>query len=128
MKILDKTRATADKIDYGVLTFRATKSDRKQLSDIIDKQQGFENKEPNFAHYVYKNRAGLDHVVLWTYFDLGNMREELLFVTDYNYDLSRDVRIVDGVVVDDGNNSNNFEDDNGNTDGDTLETIDDIEF
>ena len=99
MKILGKARSTADKIDYGVLTFRATPADIKNLSDVIMSMPGFGNKEPDFAHWVYKNRAGRDHVVVWTQMDLGNMREIPLFVTDYNYTLVSDVPRIRGEVV-----------------------------
>ena len=94
------TRSTADKIDYGILTFRATPSDLKNLEDVITSVGGFEQREPNFAHWVYKNRAGLDHIVIWTQMDLGSMREIPLFITDYNYNLVTDVKRITGVVVD----------------------------
>lgn len=81
--------ATADKIDHGVLTFKATKQDKDNLKHIL--QRGFTGKEPNFSHWVYKNRSGIDHVIIWTYMDLGTMREEALFVTDYDYNLIDDL-------------------------------------
>lgn len=77
--------STADKIDHGVLTFKVNKQDKENIKHILKK--GFENKEPNFAHWVYKNRAGLDHIIVWSQFDLGNMREEVLFVTDYDFNI-----------------------------------------
>lgn len=77
--------ATADKIDYGILTFKAIKKDKDALKHIL--QQGFSGKEPDFSHWVYKNRAGMDHVIIWTRMNLGTMREEVLFVTDYDYNL-----------------------------------------
>lgn len=89
MKIVDTLLATADKIDHGVLTFKATKQDKDNLKHIL--QRGFTGKEPNFSHWVYKNRSGIDHVIIWTYMDLGTMREEALFVTDYDYNLIDDL-------------------------------------
>lgn len=80
--------ATADKVDYGILTFKVTKTEKDGLKHIL--QQGFgdeEGKAPDFSHWVYKNRAGLDHVVIWTKMNLGTMREEVLFVTDYDFNL-----------------------------------------
>src|SRR5699024_6342801 len=72
--------STADKIDHGVLTFKTTQEDKNNLKHILSK--GFNSgKEPNFSHWIYKNRAGIDHVIIWTKFDLGNLREEALFVT-----------------------------------------------
>lgn len=98
--VLRGGRATADKIDYGVLTFRATPADWKQLEGAMASVPGFGDKRPNFAHWVYKNRAGLDHVVVWTQMDLGSMREVPLFVTDYNYEITHDVPMVYGEIVD----------------------------
>ena len=84
--------ATADKIDYGVLSFKVNKADKDSLKHIIQ-QQGFDTV-PNFSHWVYKNRAGRDHVIIWTKMDLGTMREETLFVTDYDYNLIDDLQEV----------------------------------
>ena len=82
--------STADKIDHGVLLFKTSAQDKTNLKHILSK--GFANKkEPNYSHWIYKNRAGLDHVILWTHIDLGTMREELLFATDYDYNLIEDI-------------------------------------
>lgn len=80
-------RALADKVDYGLVTFKPTEKDLKKLKPIIDGGHG----TPNFSHWVYKNRAGLSEVIIWTKMNLGNMREIPLFVTDYNYNLLEDV-------------------------------------
>lgn len=86
MKIVDNLLSTADKIDHGVLTFKTTQEDKNNLKHILSK--GFNSgKEPNFSHWIYKNRAGIDHIIIWTKFDLGNLREEALFVTDYDYNI-----------------------------------------
>lgn len=99
--VLRGGRATADKVDYGILTFRATPADWKQLETVITGMPGFGDKKPDFAHWVYKNRAGLDHIVVWTQMDLGTMRENPLFITDYNYDLVTDVQRIAGDIIDD---------------------------
>lgn len=75
--------ATADKIDYGVLTFKVNQKDLNNLKPILER--GFQQKTPNYSHWIYKNRAGMDYVVVWSKIDLGTMREEILFVTDYDY-------------------------------------------
>ena len=46
----------ADKVDYGVMTFPATKNDHRELKHILEK--GFHDK-PNYSHCVYKNRGGI---------------------------------------------------------------------
>lgn len=98
MKIVDNLLSTADKIDHGVLTFKTTKQDKDNIKHIL--KEGFgNNKEPNFTHWVYKNRAGIDHVILWTRLDLGNLREELLFVTDYDYNLL-DIDVLEIDIID----------------------------
>ena len=103
MKIMDNLLATADKVDHGVLTFKVTKQDRENVKHIL--QNGFENKEPNFAHWVYKNRAGIDHVIIWTNMNLGNMREEVLFVTDYDYNIIDDLNPLEIVTIDENVNN-----------------------
>lgn len=75
--------ATADKIDYGVLTFKVNQKDLNNLKPILER--GFQQKTPNYSHWIYKNRAGMDYVVIWSKIDLGTMREEILFATDYDY-------------------------------------------
>ena len=75
-------KATADKVDYGIITTNITAKDLKALEPIMKK--GF-NKAPNVGHWIYKNRAGLKSIVVWSYYNMGNMREEPLFVTDYDY-------------------------------------------
>jgi replicative DNA helicase len=76
---------TADKVDHGVLCFRATKKDLKELQHAISRE-GF-NNNPNFSHWWYKNRKGMDHVIVWSQMDLAKLREKPLFVTDYDYNL-----------------------------------------
>lgn len=75
--------ATADKLDFGVMNFKIEQNDLRNLKDIIKSGK----KEPNYSHWVYKNRSGMDKIVIWTKIDLGTMKEEVLFVTDYNYNL-----------------------------------------
>lgn len=94
--VIRGSRAVADKIDYGVLTFRATPKDLRELSSIT--KEGF-GQSPNFAHWIYKNRAGQDHIIVWTRFNLANMREEPLFVTDYDYNLVPEIQPHEVEVV-----------------------------
>lgn len=78
--------ATADKVDAGVLCFKATDQDRKLVSSAA-RAKGIDVDQISFSHWVYKNRSGIDHVVIWTKMNLGNIREEVLFVTDYDFNL-----------------------------------------
>lgn len=76
--------ATADKVDHGLMTFKATKKDHQELKHILEK--GFHEK-PNYSHWIYKNRSGMSNCIIWSYMDLGNMREKVLFVTDTDFNL-----------------------------------------
>ena len=42
-------------------------------------------------HWVYKNRQNRDELIVWTDMNLGNLREEVCFITDYNYNLVEDI-------------------------------------
>jgi replicative DNA helicase len=84
--------ATADKVDHGILTFKAGAKEHEQLKHILER--GF-HKRPNYSHWVYKNRGGShSNVIIWTFMNLGTMREEPLFVTDYDFNLM-EVKITD---------------------------------
>ena len=76
--------ATADKIDHGVMTFTAGKTEHDKLKHILE--TGFYEK-PNYSHWVYKNRSGLNKCIIWTVMNLGTMRETPLFVTDLDFNL-----------------------------------------
>jgi len=78
------SKSVPDKVDYGLIITQANSKDLKALEPILAK--GF-NKKPNYATWVYKNRANIKDIVIWSYYDMGNMREEPLFVTDYDYNL-----------------------------------------
>lgn len=81
--------AIADKIDTGMLLFRAKDSDREKVKDIIE-NNGFK-KEPNFMRWVYKNRAGQADLIVWTHLNFSTVREEALFVTDYDFQIVEDI-------------------------------------
>ncbi|HLO11561.1 MAG TPA: DnaB-like helicase C-terminal domain-containing protein [Pseudoneobacillus sp.] len=77
--------ATADKVDHGVMVFRVTAKDLDNLKHVLER--GFNNKKPNFCHYVYKNRGGRTGFIIWTQYHGGVIREEVLFVTDNDFNL-----------------------------------------
>lgn len=85
MKIGSNTSATADKIDHGIMSFPAKAKDHDNVRHILER--GFANKKPNFTHWVYKNRSGAKGIIIWTYMNLGTLREEPLFMTDTDYNL-----------------------------------------
>ena len=81
--------AVADKIDAGMLLFRAHDKDRDKVREIIE-ENGF-GKEPNFTRWLYKNRAGQTDLIIWSYLNFSTVREEVLFVTDYDYNIVEDI-------------------------------------
>lgn len=85
--------STADKVDHGVMTFRAGNKEHDDLKHILE--QGFHDR-PNYSHWVYKNRSGLSKCIIWTSMNLGNMREVPLFVTDLDFNLIN----IDQVEID----------------------------
>ena len=80
------SKAIADKIDYGVILAPPTEHDLKKINNIDCETR------PNMSYWVYKNRNNQKNIVIWSHVDLGTMKEEFLFATDYQYepvDLSR---------------------------------------
>lgn len=71
-----------DKIDFGVIVRKCTDLELSKVKYLTDKEM-FE--KPNTAHYVYKNRGGMSSVIIWTKLNAANMREEVCFVTSYDY-------------------------------------------
>lgn len=79
--------ATADKVDHGIMVFRTTAKDIDNLKHVLERP-GWNNKKPNFCHYVYKNRGGSAvGVIIWTKYHGGVIREEELFVTDLDFNI-----------------------------------------
>src|SRR5699024_8834799 len=81
--------AVADKIDAGMLLFRAHDKNREKVREIIE-ENGF-GKEPNITRWLYKNRAGQTDLIIWSYLNFSTVREEVLFVTDYDYNIVEDI-------------------------------------
>ena len=81
--------AVADKVDFGMILKRTKEEDLEKVSSIIE-DRGF-SKTPSLMRFLYKNRAGIPDVIMWTHIDSATIREECLFVTDYDYNLIEDV-------------------------------------
>lgn len=86
-------KATANKVDQGVIITKINKEQLKGIANILKSEMGF--KKPNYCHYVYKNRKGKDFVIIFTNMNLGCGREEFCFATDYNFN---PVNIADLVI------------------------------
>lgn len=73
----------ADKVDVGCIITEPTEKDLKLLEDIIKQEFG---EVPNTCYSIYKNRGSkYKNVKVWTRMNLGTMREEVMFVTGYDY-------------------------------------------
>lgn len=78
-------KATTDKVDHGVQLYRVENEDLKNLQAILNTGK---YEEPNYSHWVYKNRGNpYPDCIIWSKMNLGNMTEEVLFVTDRKYNL-----------------------------------------
>lgn len=82
--------ATVNKADYGIIMSKPKAIDIKRLQGLISEVPGF-TEMPNFGHFIFKNRSGRSDMILWTKYDMGNMREKPLFITDFSYNLISDV-------------------------------------
>lgn len=89
------SKAIADKVDYGVIIAPPTSHDLKKINNIESEIR------PNMSYWVYKNRNNMKNVVIWSHINLGTMKEEFLFATDYQYNII-DITLTDINVNDNG--------------------------
>ena len=82
-----------DKVDSAELLFRAKEKHLEKVSEIIE-GNGF-GHEPDYLRVVYKNRAGMADVIIWSHMNPSTVREEVLFCTDLDYNIIEDVEKLD---------------------------------
>lgn len=70
-----------DKSDHAIQMYKVQEEDLKNIKPFLER--GFD--KPNFQHVIYKNRSGLNNLIIWSQLDQSNMSERVLFVTDTNY-------------------------------------------
>ena len=71
--------------DLGIVSMRPTAKEYKILEPIVAATKGI---TPNICLNIYKNRGGVYvEVKVWCRVDLGNMKVEPLFVTNWHYEL-----------------------------------------
>ncbi|SDW45359.1 replicative DNA helicase [Lachnospiraceae bacterium KHCPX20] len=86
--LLAGAKSLANKLDVGIIQMKPTKAELKRLEPVIRKSAKVGIKMPNFASWCYKVRGGqLSNIIIWSYYDLGTMTEEPLFVTDFDFTL-----------------------------------------
>jgi replicative DNA helicase len=79
-------KSIADKATGGSISMPITNQELKLVEPYIEKR-GFGNRKPNFVETVYKARFSEypKECKIFSYYDLGNMRKEELFVTDKDF-------------------------------------------
>ena len=82
-----------DKVDTAQLLFRAKEKHLEKVREIIE-SNGF-GHEPDYLRVVYKNRAGMADVIIWSHMNPSTVREEVLFCTDLDYNIIEDVEKLD---------------------------------
>ena len=78
-----------DKVDCAELLFRTKEKHLEKVKSIIE-ESGF-GKEPTYFRVVFKNRAGMADVIIWSHMNPSTVREEVLFCTDLDYNIIEDV-------------------------------------
>lgn len=78
-----------DKVDCAELLFRAKEKHLEKVKSIVE-ESGF-GKEPSYFRVVFKNRAGMADVIIWSHMNPSTVREEVLFCTDLDYNIIEDV-------------------------------------
>ena len=78
-----------DKVDSAELLFRAKEKHLEKVKSIVE-ESGF-GKEPTYFRVVFKNRAGMADVIIWSHMNPSTVREEVLFCTDLDYNIIEDV-------------------------------------
>ena len=85
-RCLQGSKAIANKIDFGCISMRPTAAELKKIEAITKNIVGC--PEINMMQWVYKVRRGkLTRIIIFSHLNLGCMREETVFVTDYDFNL-----------------------------------------
>jgi replicative DNA helicase len=96
--LLRGSKAIADKVDIGMILLEVTKEDIEKIGQFC-KSNGIEI--PNVKMSIYKNRANeYKGVYLWMNADKGTCRFETAFLTDWRYNVLKDVPDMKISVVD----------------------------
>lgn len=92
MSAIKGSKSIIEKADQALLQLPVTPRDLQKLKPILEADGRFNAIEPNFGYYIFKNRDGkFNRVIVWTYLNLGTMREVDCFVTNYDYELITDI-------------------------------------
>lgn len=111
--VLAGAKALSNKIDCGWNSTPITPTEYKKIEPIIRNMLGV--PRPNMVTCAYKLRSGrITRVLIWSYYDLGIMRVQDLFVTDYDFklidvDITK-IEVAEQVIDDNSVNENMVED------------------
>lgn len=82
--LLQGSKAIANKIDIGVILSKPTAAEKKKIEQITRHQIGC--PEINLLQWCYKVRQGrLSRIIILSHMDLGTMRIQDCFVTDFDF-------------------------------------------
>ena len=84
--VLSGAKALANKLDVGINSLPPTAAELKKVEPITSNM--LNTPLPNMMTWTYKLRSSrITRVIIWSYYDLGTLRCNDLFVTDYNFNL-----------------------------------------
>lgn len=85
---LEGSKSISNKIDLGVICTRPTPKEQAKLKAIASAQHFFGKPEINLLQWCYKVRDGeYSRIIICSHLDLGTLRIEDIFVTDYDFNL-----------------------------------------
>lgn len=83
-RVLQGSKAIANKIDIGVIITRPTDAEKKKIEKLMHSLIGM--PEINLLQWCYKVRAGkLSRIIILSHIDLGTMRIKDCLATDFDF-------------------------------------------
>ena len=77
-----------DKVDIGSILAPLTQKEKDKIADLLNQVRGWNSPMPNQVEHVFKNRvSSYSEVRIFRYVNLGNMKTQDFFLTDWNYKL-----------------------------------------
>lgn len=111
---LEGSKSVSNKIDLGVVCSKPTNTEKAKIEKIVSHQLGC--PEINLLQWCYKVRDGeYSRIIICSHIDLGTLRIQDCFVTDYDFNLIDmkfdDVQMVDVEAVEEVISENSIIDD-----------------
>lgn len=84
--VLQGSKAIAQKVDIGLIISKPNNAEKKKIEAIVHKKVGC--PEINLLQWCYKVRRGeLSSIIICSHINLGTMRIQDCFVTDFDFNL-----------------------------------------